>query len=248
MKRRIQDFEGSDTWRVFRIMSEFVQGFEELQDVWPAVSIFGSARLQADSPYYSQAALAGRMLSERGFNVITGGGPGLMEAANHGAQLAGRGLSIGLNIELPNEQAPNQHLDISLHFRYFFARKVMFLKYAVGYVILPGGFGTLDELFECLTLQQTEKLTMIPIVLVGKQHYSGLFDWVRNELLATNMIEEEDLNLLHLVDDPAEAVEIIDRHFTATYGDCARAPAGAGEQRRNHNRPSGSHANHNRRS
>ena len=191
-----------------RIQSEFVEGFGALAEVGPAVSVFGSARTKPDAPDYRRGVDVGRGLAEAGFAVITGGGPGIMEAANRGASEAG-GLSIGLGIELPFEQGMNQWVDLGVHFRYFFARKTMFVKYAQGFVVLPGGFGTFDELFESLTLVQTHKVTEFPIVLVGTAYWQGLIDWLRGPVLEAGTISATDLDLIHLVDDPAEAVRIV---------------------------------------
>lgn len=196
--------DSGDPWMVFKIMGEFVEGFDALRDVGPAVSVFGSARTRPEDPWYEMGAKVAEQLAKRGYAVITGGGPGLMEAANLGAQRAG-GLSIGLNIELPMEQAPNPHQDLELHFRYFFARKVCFAKYALGYVVLPGGFGTLDEFFEAITLIQTRKMSNFPIVLMGKEFWGGLLTWVQETMLVRGTISAGDLDLFHLTDDPVEA-------------------------------------------
>ena len=179
----MEDLAKSDTWRVFRIMAELVEGFEALNNIGPAVTIFGSARLEPGSPYYNKCLKVPESLAKDGFAVISGGGPGIMEAANKGAQNA-NGTSVGLNIELPMEQTPNQFQDIRVEFRYFFVRKLMFVKYAVAYVIFPGGFGTMDELFEALTLIQTKKIRGFPVVLVGKEYWSGLIDWMKKTVLA----------------------------------------------------------------
>jgi len=197
-----------DPWRVLRIQSEFVEGFGALAELGPAISVFGSARLSRESAEYALAARVGALLAESGYAVITGGGPGAMEAANKGACEAG-GVSVGLGIELPHEQGMNEWVDLGVHFRYFFARKVMFLKYAQGFVVLPGGFGTLDELFEALVLVQTEKMTAFPVVLMGVQFWGGLIDWIRSTLVAQGMIAERDLDLITLTDDPEEAVGFI---------------------------------------
>ena len=197
-----------DSWRVLRIQSEFVGGFDALSDVAEAVTVFGSARTTPGSPDYELAVEVGRALGAAGYAVITGGGPGAMEAANRGAREAGA-QSIGLNIELPFEQHINPWVDVGMNFRYFFVRKTMFVKYAQAFVCLPGGFGTLDELFEALTLVQTKKVVRFPIVLVGRDHWAGLVDWIRTTLLAKQMVSPDDLDLLHLVDTPAEAVDVI---------------------------------------
>ena len=197
-----------DSWRVLRIQSEFVSGFDALSDVAEAVTVFGSARTHPGGPDYELAVEMGRALGAAGYAVITGGGPGAMEAANRGAREAGA-QSIGLNIELPFEQHINPWVDLGMNFRYFFVRKTMFVKYAQAFVCLPGGFGTLDELFEALTLVQTKKVVRFPIVLVGRDHWGGLVDWIRTTLLAKEMVSADDLDLLHIVDEPAEAVAII---------------------------------------
>jgi uncharacterized protein (TIGR00730 family) len=201
-------FTHSDPWRVLRIQSEFVYGINALAEVGAAVAVFGSARIGADSPHYAQAQTLGRLLVEAGFAVITGGGPGVMEAANRGAFEAG-GLSIGCNIELPFEQHQNPYLTIGIDFRYFFVRKTMFVKYSNGFVIFPGGFGTLDELFESLTLVQTGKIRRFPIVLVGTEYWSGLLGWMKSTQLANGMISPEDLNLLILTDSVEDARDIM---------------------------------------
>jgi len=213
-RRPSPTFLETDPWRALRILSEFVEGFDAMARVGPAVTIFGSARTAPHSPLYEQARAIGKRLAEAGYAVITGGGPGTMEAANRGCREGG-GLSVGCNIELPHEQGLNQYVDLGIEFRYFFARKVMFVKYADAFVILPGGFGTLDELFEALTLIQTRKVRNFPVVLVGSSYWTGLIDWVRGTLLANGAIEAGDLDLLQLTDDADEVVRII-RDFTAT--------------------------------
>ncbi len=197
-----------DTWSVFRIMSEFVDGFETLRALHPAVSIFGSSTLTDKSKYYTLAREIARRLSDAGFAVITGGGPGIMEAANSGAQ-EGISKSVGLNIEIPHEQKPNKCQDLSLSFRYFFARKVMFVKYASAFVIMPGGFGTLDELFEMLTLIQTEKIFEFPVVLVGTDFWGGLIDWLLSAPVRAGTLAKDDMKIFSLTDDPKEVVRII---------------------------------------
>jgi uncharacterized protein (TIGR00730 family) len=209
---REEDFTTKDPWRVFRIQGEIVEGFDALHKIGPAVAIFGSARLGAGSPYYVKAVETSRRLAEAGFAVITGGGPGIMEAANQGA-FAAKGVSVGCNIELPLEQAPNPYQTISLDFRYFFVRKLMFVKYSVGFVIFPGGFGTLDELFESLTLSQTAKIEHFPIVLCGTSYWSPLVDWFRNTLVGEGCIGPADMNLFSLVDEPKDIVQAIVGHF-----------------------------------
>jgi len=199
-----------DTWRMFRIMAEFVEGFEHLADISPAVSIFGSARVASDAPEYQLTERLARLLVQRGYGVITGGGPGIMEAANKGAAEAG-GQSVGLNIELPFEQRPNPYATLQLNFRYFFVRKVMFVKYAIAYIVMPGGFGTVDELFEAVTLIQTNKIKPFPVVLMVKSYWEGLLKWIRDTMLAQGKVCSRDLDLLHLSDDPEEVVEIVDR-------------------------------------
>lgn len=202
------DWVHSDPWRVMRIQSEFVEGFGALAEVGQAVSVFGSARTPVDHPDYELGVQVGRGLVDRGYAVITGGGPGIMEAANKGAREAG-GLSVGLGIELPFEQGMNEYVDLGVNFRYFFARKTMFVKYASGFVVLPGGFGTLDEMFEALTLVQTHKVTEFPIVLVGSDYWSGLFEWLSTAVLDRGMIHAKDLALFSVVDDAEEAVRIV---------------------------------------
>jgi uncharacterized protein (TIGR00730 family) len=199
---------GNETWRVFRIMSEFVEGFESLSRIGPAISIFGSARTGRNDKYYKMTVTVAELLARRGFAIISGGGPGIMEAANHGA-VKGKGVSVGLNIELPAEQKPNRFQTKTLHFRHFFARKVMFVKYASGYVIMPGGFGTLDEFFEALTLIQTGKIRRFPVVLMGKKFWGGLLDWVKNTMVREGTILPADLDLFFVTDDPEEAVKHI---------------------------------------
>ena len=201
-----------EAWRVLRIQSELVDGIEHLIKIQYAVNVFGSARLSSDSRYYLQAETLGERLSQAGLTVITGGGPGIMEAANKGAFQKG-GLSIGLNITLPKEQQPNPYQDISLSFRYFFVRKFMFLKHAIAFVIFPGGFGTLDEMFEALTLIQTEKSEPFPVVLVGSQYWQGLMDWIRGSMLEMGCISPEDLDLLTIVETGEAAAQVIINHY-----------------------------------
>jgi uncharacterized protein (TIGR00730 family) len=202
------EFLDSDPWRTLRILSEFVEGFDAFATIGPAVSVFGSARTPPEHPHYELARSIGRKLAENGFGVITGGGPGCMEAANRGCQEGG-GVSIGCNIELPHEQALNPYVDLGVEFRYFFVRKTMFVKYAEAFVILPGGFGTLDELFEALTLIQTGKIRHFPVVLVGSEYWRGLLDWVRAVLLQYNAVSSTDVELLRLTDDAEEVVRIV---------------------------------------
>ena len=199
------DWVHADPWRVMRIQSEFVEGFGALAELGPAISVFGSARTPVDDPSYDMAERVGRGLVDAGFAVITGGGPGVMEAANKGACQAG-GVSVGLGIELPFESGLNEYVDRGLNFRYFFARKTMFVKYAQGFIVLPGGFGTFDELFEALTLVQTQKVTSFPIVLIGTAYWSGLVDWIRGTVLASGKVSERDLDMFRVTDDVDEAV------------------------------------------
>jgi uncharacterized protein (TIGR00730 family) len=206
--REREAFLDTDTWRVLRILSEFVEGFEALAPVGRAVAVFGSARTTVDSPEYERARQVGEALAKEGFAVITGGGPGAMEAANKGAHEAG-GLSIGCNIELPREQHLNPYVDVSIEFHYFFARKTMFVKYADAFVIMPGGFGTLDELFESLTLIQTGKIRNFPVVLMGHAYWDGLIQWIRDVQLPAGAVTEADVDLLTVTDDPEEAARII---------------------------------------
>ncbi|WP_084718989.1 TIGR00730 family Rossman fold protein [Streptacidiphilus carbonis] len=203
------DWLHTDPWRVMRIQSEFVEGFGALAELGPAVSVFGSARTAPDSVEYQAGEEIGRALVEAGYAVITGGGPGAMESANKGAHEAG-GTSVGLGIELPFEQGLNQYVDLGLNFRYFFVRKTMFVKYSQGFVVLPGGFGTLDELFEALTLVQTHKVTRFPVILFGVSYWSGLFEWVRNTLVAEGKASPADLELIQITDSVDEAMKILD--------------------------------------
>ena len=207
---RPDEFKHTDPWRVFRIMGEFVEGFDELATLTRGIAIFGSARTKADDPDYKAAQETAALLSAQGFAVITGGGPGIMEAANRGAFEAG-GLSIGCNIELPFEQRPNSYQTLSLTFKYFFVRKMMFVKYSLAFVIFPGGFGTLDELFEALTLIQTKKIRNFPIVLFGKSYWSGMLDWLRDVMLSGGKIADHDMEMFHITDSPAEVIEIVVR-------------------------------------
>jgi len=205
----------SDSWQIFKIMSEFVQGFETMSKIGPCVSVFGSARTKPDNKYYKQAEEIGYLLTQSGYGVISGGGPGIMEAANKGAA-RGEGKSVGLNIELPFEQSSNPYIDNDklINFDYFFVRKVMFVKYAQGFIVLPGGVGTLDELFEAITLIQTQKIGKFPIVLVGKAYWEGLLVWIKEVMLAKEQnISIDDLDLFNVVDTPAEAVDIINDFY-----------------------------------
>jgi uncharacterized protein (TIGR00730 family) len=205
----IEDFRGDESWRLFRILSEFTEGIDKLADTQFAVSIFGSARLPPESHYYQEAQRVAELLAEQGYAVITGGGPGIMEAGNKGAKDS---TSIGLNIQLPFEQQPNPYQNVSLEFRYFFVRKVMFVKYSMGYICMPGGFGTLDEFFEALTLMQTHKIHPLPLVLYGADYWKGLLEWIRGTMLGNGLISPEDLDYISLVDTPEEAVKIMNRH------------------------------------
>jgi hypothetical protein len=200
----------SDPWMVLKIMGEFVEGFDAMREIGPAISIFGSARTSKRNPWYGMGKETAAELAKRGYSVITGGGPGAMCAANEGAQKAG-GVSVGLNINLPMEQNPNSYQDLELFFNYFFVRKVMFAKYALGYVVLPGGFGTMDEFFEALTLIQTRKMKNFPIVLMGKDYWGGLVRWIKKSMVAEGTISKEDLDLFYLTDDPVEAATVIQR-------------------------------------
>src|ERR1041385_982841 len=210
---RADEFTHTDPWRVFRIMGEFVEGFDELATLTRGIAIFGSASTKPDDPDYKAAQETGALFANQGYAVITGGGPGIMEAANRGAFEAG-GLSIGCNIELPFEQRPNAYQTLSLTFKYFFVRKMMFVKYSTAFVIFPGGFGTFDELFEALTLIQTKKIRNFPIVLFGREYWTGMLDWLRAEVLHGGKINEHDLDLFHVTDSPAEVVEIVTRSQT----------------------------------
>ncbi|MBV6700816.1 TIGR00730 family Rossman fold protein [Kitasatospora aureofaciens] len=202
------DWLHTDPWRVLRITSEFVEGFGALAELPPAISVFGSARTPADSPEYEAGVAIGRALAEAGYAVITGGGPGAMEAANRGASEAG-GLSVGLGIELPFEQGLNEFVDLGLNFRYFFVRKTMFVKYAQGFVVLPGGLGTLDELFEALTLVQTKKVTRFPVILFGSDYWGGLYEWLKHTLVAQGKAALHDLELFHITDEIDEVMKIL---------------------------------------
>lgn len=204
------DSHDSDVWSIFKIMGEFVDGYDKLFKIGPCVSIFGSARTAEGEKYYEMARKTAEKITEQGFGVITGGGPGIMEAANKGAQEGG-GKSVGLGITLPHEQGPNPYIDNDylINFHYFFARKVMFVKYAQGFIVFPGGFGTLDEFFEAMTLIQTKRINAFPLVLIGKDYWGGLVEWIKDTMIANGTISKEDVNLFHLTDDSDEAVEII---------------------------------------
>ena len=211
------EIRANDSWAIFKIMSEFVNGYEIMSRIGPCVTIFGSARTKTDDPFYLLAEKIAFKIGKAGYGVITGGGPGIMEAGNKGAA-SERGRSVGLNIELPFEQTPNPYIDSdkNMNFDFFFVRKVMFVKYSQGFIIMPGGFGTLDEMFESLTLIQTHKIGRLPVVLVGKEYWSGLIDWMKKTMVAQGNIHEEDLELFALVDTPTEAVRVID-DFYAKY-------------------------------
>jgi uncharacterized protein (TIGR00730 family) len=240
--RPFPEFRETDTWRTLRIMGEFVEGFDALAEVGPAVSIFGSARVGRRNRYYGAARRLAAALAREGFAIITGGGPGIMEAANRGAKEGG-GLSIGANIELPFEQGLNEYVDLGMEFRYFFVRKTMFVKYAEGFVIFPGGFGTLDELFEALTLIQTGKVEHFPVVLYGRDYWAGLLAWIRDKPLYEEKISPEDLDLLIVTDSVEEASEALTRHrreqrerdeaesVKATEAAVKKAQSGRGSQR-----------------
>ena len=208
------EIKTNDSWAIFKIMGEFVNSFERMSKIGPCVSIFGSARTKEEDPFYKLAVSISKSISEAGYGIITGGGPGIMEAGNKGANLAG-GTSVGLNIDLPFEQHDNPYIDTdkSLDFDYFFVRKVMFVKYSQGFVVMPGGFGTLDELFEAITLIQTHKIGKFPIILVGSDFWTGLMDWVKTTMLKMGNISPEDLNLIKIVDTEEEVVQIIDSFY-----------------------------------
>ena len=207
----IQDLKGDEAWRMFRILAEFTEGFDKLANIDNGVSVFGSARLKPGSEYYEAAREISKKLAEQEFTIITGGGPGIMEAANRGAAEAGQ-KNIGLNIELPFEQTPNPYQSLSMEFKYFFVRKVMFVKYSMGYVCMPGGFGTLDEMFESLTLMQTHKVFKMPIVLYGTDYWSGLVDWLQDKLVKLELIKPEDLDLFCVTDNVDEVITVMKKH------------------------------------
>jgi len=207
----IDDMKGDQSWRIFRIISEFTEGFDRLSGVCDGISIFGSARLRENDLYYQKTIEIAKLLAENGFTIITGGGPGIMEAANKGAYLNGS-PSVGLNIELPQEQEPNSFQSTSLNFRYFFVRKVMLVRYSIGYVCMPGGFGTLDEFFEALTLMQTHKIYPLPLILFGSKFWGGLVDWIEATLVQYETISKEDLAYLKVTDDPQEVLDIMLEH------------------------------------
>lgn len=208
MTNTLFTLKDNESWRVFRIMAEFIEGFEELSRVGKAISIFGSSRTLAEDPYYKKAFETARLFSEAGYAIITGAGPGIMEAANKGAKEGGS-LSIGLNIEIPTEQKPNRYIEKLLSFRYFFCRKMMFVKYAHAFVVFPGGFGTIDEFFEAITLVQTHRTPHFPVVLVGGDFWKGLIDWMKGTLLQTGKISTSDLNIFHILDEPKEIIRAV---------------------------------------
>lgn len=207
----IEDLKGAQSWRIFRIISEFTEGFERLGDLCDAVSIFGSARIEPDHPYYQKTVELASLLAENDFAIISGGGPGIMEAANKGAAQR-QGSSVGLNIRLPMEQIPNTYQNLRLDFHYFFVRKVMFVRYSMGYICMPGGFGTLDEFFESLTLLQTGKIYPMPMVLFGSDYWQGLLDWMQDTLVKNGTIDAKDMDLITVSDNPEEIVDIMVRH------------------------------------
>ena len=209
----LEEVKGDEAWRMFRILSEFTEGFDKLSDLDFAVTIFGSARFNKDNEFYKKAAELAEALAKEGFPIISGGGPGIMEAANKGADEADQ-VSVGLNIDLPHEQLKNEYQNLSLHFRYFFARKVMFVKHSMGYVCMPGGFGTLDEFFEALTLMQTERIYHVPLILFGTEFWQGLIDWMKQTLLLHDTVSDIDFDLIKLTDDIDEVVSIMTAHRT----------------------------------
>ena len=219
----IDDFTSKDTWRIFRIIAEFVEGFEMLAKIPPAVAIFGSSRSLPGTPPYERAQAIAAILGKNGYSIITGGGPGVMEASNKGATEAGT-TSVGLNIELPLEQKPNIYANKLLNFRYFFVRKVMFVKYSIAFVILPGGFGTLDELFEAITLIQTRKIKPFPVILVGKEYWKSLLDWISGTVLREKMIAAEDLDIIKSVDTPEEVLHWVQDFRIRDGGQSASTP------------------------
>ena len=206
----VDDLKVGESWRIFKIMAEFVEAIETMSMIGPSVSIFGSARISPEDRIYKMTEAVAKGLAEAGYGIISGGGGGVMEAANKGASEAG-GVSVGLNIELPHEQFPNPYSNVKLDFHYFFVRKVMFVKYAVAYIIMPGGFGTLDELFEAVTLIQTKRVRPFPVILMGSDYWNGLIDWIKSQLLTNKRISEEDLEILQVTDNPEEVVKTIRR-------------------------------------
>jgi len=216
-RRERDDLLSADPWRVFRIMSEFVDGFETLRDIGKAVSIFGSARMKKTNKYYDLAERTGRLFAKNGYAVITGAGNGIMEAANKGAKEAG-GESVGLNITIPLAQDINDYVTLPLEFRYFFVRKLMFTKYGKAFLVFPGGFGTFDEFFETIALIQTERVDPFPVILVGKDYWKGMMEWIKNVCLEDDMIEKKDLNIFKLCDDPKKMIEIVDKFYNKAGG------------------------------
>lgn len=215
---RVKESFKDETWRIFRIMAEFVEGFETLSRVGPCVTVFGSAKTPQEDRYYKLAFEMAKIAVEHKYGVITGGGPGIMEAANKGATEAG-GVSIGLNIQLPFEQKPNPFIKTLISFKHFFPRKVMFLKYTSAVIVFPGGYGTLDEMFETLTLIQTQKITHLPLILIGKEYWKTLLGWLQEELQGNNYIDKEDLNIYHVVNKPPEAIKIINQFYSRRDGE-----------------------------
>lgn len=207
----IDELSREESWRIFRIMAEFVDSIEDLSRVQNGVTIFGSARVKPGDPYYQMAEKLGKLLVQNGFSVITGGGPGIMEAANKGAAEAG-GRSVGMNIKLPFEQKPNPYANLQIDYKYFFIRKVMFVKYAVAYIILPGGYGTMDEFFEALTLIQTKRVKSFPIIVMGREYWQGLLDWLKSTMLRKNMIQPFDIEMIQIIDEPEEVVKHIQKY------------------------------------
>jgi hypothetical protein len=207
----IDELSREESWRIFRIMAEFVDSIEDLSRVQNGVTIFGSARVKPGDPYYQMAEKLGRLLVQNGFSVITGGGPGIMEAANKGAAEAG-GRSVGMNIKLPFEQKPNPYANLQIDYKYFFIRKVMFVKYAVAYIILPGGYGTMDEFFEALTLIQTKRVKSFPVIVMGREYWQGLLDWLKSTMLRKNMIQPFDIEMIQIIDEPEEVVKHIQKY------------------------------------
>ena len=207
----IDELSKEESWRIFRIMAEFVDSIEDLSRIHNGVTVFGSARVKPEDPYYQMAEKLGRLLVQNGFSVITGGGPGIMEAANKGAAEAG-GRSVGMNIKLPFEQKPNPYANLQIDYKYFFIRKVMFVKYAVAYIIMPGGYGTMDEFFEALTLIQTKRVKSFPIIVMGREYWRGLLDWLKNTMLRANMILPFDIEMIQIIDEPEEVVKHIQKY------------------------------------
>ena len=207
----IDELSKEESWRIFRIMAEFVDSIEDLSQIHNGVTVFGSARVKPEDPYYQMAEKLGRLLVQNGFSVITGGGPGIMEAANKGAAEAG-GRSVGMNIKLPFEQKPNPYANLQIDYKYFFIRKVMFVKYAVAYIILPGGYGTMDEFFEALTLIQTKRVKSFPVIVMGREYWQGLLDWLKSTMLRKNMIQPFDIEMIQIIDEPEEVVKHIQKY------------------------------------